>query len=50
MNKSAALKKKLTQFATKSSKIIISSTRAGSTLQKQPMLYKTQKKLQKNAF
>jgi TRAP-type C4-dicarboxylate transport system permease large subunit len=37
-------KKKLTHFATKSSKIIISSRRAGSTLQKRSLLYKTQKK------
>jgi hypothetical protein len=32
--------KKLTHFATKSSEIIISSIRAGSTLQKRPLLYK----------
>jgi hypothetical protein len=33
--------KKTTKFATKSSEIIISSGRAGSTLQKQSLLYKT---------
>jgi hypothetical protein len=36
-------KKKLTHFSTKSSEIIISFRRAGSTLQKQTLLYKTQK-------
>jgi hypothetical protein len=35
--------KKLTHFAKKSSEIIISSRRAGSTLQKRSLLYKTQK-------
>jgi hypothetical protein len=35
-------KKKLTHFATKSSEIIISFRRAGSTLQKRSLLYKTQ--------
>jgi hypothetical protein len=35
-------KKKLTHFATKSSEIIISSRRAGSTLQKRSLLYETQ--------
>jgi hypothetical protein len=38
------LKKKLTHFATKSSEIIISSWKAGSTLQKRSLLYETQKK------
>jgi hypothetical protein len=32
----------------KSSEIIISSRRAGSTLQKQSLLYKTQKKIKAN--
>jgi hypothetical protein len=36
------LKKKLTHFATKSSKIMISSRIAGSTLQKRSLFYKTQ--------
>jgi hypothetical protein len=44
----STLRKKLTHFATKSSEIIISSRRAGSTLQKQSLLYKTQKKIKAN--
>jgi hypothetical protein len=40
---SSTLKKKFTHFATKSSEIIIASRRAGSTLQKRSLLYKTQK-------
>jgi hypothetical protein len=39
------LKKKLTHFATKSSEIIISSIRAGSTLQKRSLLYKNEKNI-----
>jgi hypothetical protein len=43
-----SLKKKLTRVATKSSEIIISWRRAGSTLQKRSLLYKTQKKVKAN--
>jgi hypothetical protein len=39
------LKKKSTLFATKSSEIVISSKRAGSTLQKRSLLYKTKKNI-----
>jgi hypothetical protein len=35
--------KKITHFTTKPSEITISSKRAGSTLQKRSLLYKTQK-------
>jgi hypothetical protein len=41
-------KYKLTHFATKSGEILISSRRAGSTLQKRSLIYKTQKKLKAN--